>query len=283
MPYPTREEEAEYARRIKAGDPDAAGELVERHLHFAKKIARSFWNRYPLCALEDLQQEAVLGMLIAARRFDPNRSATFITYAVHWAERNMMSLSHRSRGVHIPLGAWSRNGKPKVFVRSLHEVTKIGTLGGVEQPWKALVNALEDPGAALDVERAERKMWERSVKRLLATLDDRERCILEQRSGLATGQSVGLLEIAADMGLSKERVRQIEKSALKKLRFQFGLAGNAMSFTLTDVRRRDGPLAERRPGGIRSAEHARKIGLSNRKAWERRRAAATATLRALAR
>jgi len=95
-------EEIEVARRIRAGDPDALQELVQRNLRFVISVAKKYQNRgMPLI---DLIGEGNVGLLTAARKFDPDQGVKFISYAVWWIRQAILSsLARQARTVRVPL------------------------------------------------------------------------------------------------------------------------------------------------------------------------------------
>src|ERR1044072_3274519 len=107
-------EEIEVARRIRAGDPDALQELVQRNLRFVISVAKKYQNRgMPLI---DLIGEGNVGLLTAARKFDPDQGVKFISYAVWWIRQAILSaLARQGRTVRVPLNRTAdlRRGAPR--------------------------------------------------------------------------------------------------------------------------------------------------------------------------
>jgi RNA polymerase primary sigma factor len=238
-------EEAALARRIRAGDAQALNELVTANLKFVVSVCRNYRN-YGL-PMTDLINEANLGLIRAAERFDERQNCKFISYAVWWIRQAILqSLAEKSRTIQIPLsrvGAFRKMTKAAARLEQelgravdLYEVaermaidegdlaeyhamgiqplsleTPLGD-GGKAEPW------LADPAAydAEDGMQAERAS--REVRKVLGTLAAREETILKLFFGIGKGTEQTLEEIGSRFNLSRERVRQIKDRALERLR-----------------------------------------------------------------
>ena len=196
MPRFTVEEEQACARLAAQGDAAARQRLVEANLRFVISVAKRYQNQG--VPLEDLVNEGNIGLIRAAARFDPDRGVRFVTYAVWWIRQAMLNALRP---------AW----------------TAAWTLS-LDSPIADLEDA-EPFGASLadtSAERPEEAMAAASLRddldTVLAGLSCREAGILRHRYGLAGLEPATLLETSRKHGLSKERVRQIETKALRKLR-----------------------------------------------------------------
>jgi RNA polymerase primary sigma factor len=243
----TLKQEQVLARRIQKGDADALNRLVEANLRFVVSYAK----RYRGLGLSflDLIHDGTLGLIEAAKRFDPERKVKFISYAVWWIRQAIFqALSEQSRAFRLPQklsGHISRVGTARqalqaeldrppttqelaaktdlseAEVEDLLQVagedlslsTAVGEDGSLE-----LGDTLEQesvPSAELELIRAS---FERQMRTLLQELDEKEREIIRMRFGLDGEEPKTLQEIGETLKLSRERIRQIESKAKEKLR-----------------------------------------------------------------
>jgi RNA polymerase primary sigma factor len=196
MPRFTAEEEQACARLAALGDAAARQRLVEANLRFVISVAKRYQNKG--VPLEDLVNEGNIGLIRAAARFDPDRGVRFVTYAVWWIRQAMLNALRP---------AWTA-----AWTLSLDS-----PLADFEdaEPFGA---SLADTSAEKPEEVTETASLCDEVDAVLAGLSPREAGILRHRYGLAGHQPATLLETSRKHGLSKERVRQIETKALRKLR-----------------------------------------------------------------
>lgn len=192
----TREEEVSLGRRIRAGDQMAVDQMVRSNLRFVVAVAKRYQNFG--VSLPDLIAEGNVGLVRAAHLFDSDRGVRFISYAVWWIRQAILRaldenkrVSRRTIRLHAPIS----DDDEEWLSSSLEEVRTSGT---EEQ--------------SLDRARA----WE--VRRAIASLDPRERHVLLLYFGLDGSQPLTLEEIALVYGLSRERIRQIKESGLRRLR-----------------------------------------------------------------
>ncbi|NPA16553.1 sigma-70 family RNA polymerase sigma factor [Persephonella sp.] len=247
-PLLSPEEEKELARRAKEGDKEALKKLVEGNLRFVVNVAKNFmgWG----VPLTDLIAAGNLGLLEAAKRFDPDRDVKFISYAVWWIRQAIMQTIFQQTGaVRIPVKESLFISKVKETYEKLKEklkreptVEEIAEEVGASP--KKVKNALQivrmpysldkpigeegEDLTLLDIlskkgtEDVEKEIVEESLhkelNKLLNVLDDREKAIIEYRFGLNGEEPKTLTEVGELLGISRERVRQIEQRALKKLR-----------------------------------------------------------------
>ncbi|MGE3537077.1 MAG: RNA polymerase sigma factor RpoD/SigA [Candidatus Tectimicrobiota bacterium] len=243
---PTPEEEIALGRRIKAGDAEALHELVERNLRFVVQVAGKY-KGYGL-PLADLINEGNLGLLHAAGKFDPDHGTRFITYAVWWIRQAIMhALAEGGNAVRLPI----KQAEALSRVRQKYELLR--RLTGTEPTPEELARALDmteaevqdllrvyRPQVSLDaplqdstettlldllhsqvLPSSEDAFFHASmineVHELLQRLEPREASIMRARFGF-DGPPKSLAAIGRDLGLSRERVRQIENRARGKLR-----------------------------------------------------------------
>src|SRR6266571_4918516 len=206
------EQEKDLGRKIRHGDQEALNQLVEANLRFVVSYAKRY--RGLGVSFLDLIHEGNLGLIEAARRFDPSRNVKFITYAVWWVRESMMHvLADQTRAFSFP---------PKLFAalhRGLEDVSLNDPVSGHDQrPAGELGDVL-----ALDlVPPIEDEMIHQSdldeLTAALHDLDGKEREVVRLRFGLDDDEPRTLQEIGDRLHLSRERVRQIELRAKEKLR-----------------------------------------------------------------
>lgn len=206
-----RAEEAALARRAARGDRAALETLVQANFAFLVKTAMGFQGRG--IPLEDLIGEACMGVLEAAPRFDASRGFRFMTYAVWWVRRALVrAVSTQSRNVRIPRSRATADRKadrPPLREISLSDGWGDDPDGQVEDALAADDPPLED--VVLRREHAD------MVHAALDALPERQRHVLVRRFGLDGAEAQTLLSIAGDLGVTKERVRQIEGQALRRV------------------------------------------------------------------
>jgi RNA polymerase primary sigma factor len=251
IPRLTVDEERALGRRIQASqDEDALRRLVEANLRFVVSYAKRY--RGLGVSFLDLIHEGNLGLIEAARRFDPTRNVKFITYGVWWIRQAIMhALSDQTRAFSIPTklsGAAARfRGNVAALATRLErqptteeiaegldlttdEVASLLAIRGedlsLSQPIAAadgeegpelgetLAQEIEPP---VDKELIQRAMGER-LRLALDELDDKEREVMQLRFGLNTDEPCTLQEIGDRLHLTRERIRQIESRAKDKLR-----------------------------------------------------------------
>ncbi len=245
-PLLTAEQEIAVARRVRAGDQDAMQELVKRNLRFVISVAKKYQNRG--MALTDLIGEGNIGLLTAARKFDPDVGVKFISYAVWWIRQAILAaIAKQGRTVRVPLNRTadlSRIIRATEVLRQklVREPTpeevaaEVSLSKDVVQALMALntseirLDAPLDPGGertlidrfvadgSSDVEaRAMERFLTEEVALALATLPPRDARVLRLYFGLDDGHEHTLEEIGGMLGVTRERVRQLRDRALKRL------------------------------------------------------------------
>ena len=241
------DEEKELGRRIREGDQEAVDRLVEANLRFVVHYAK----RYRGLGLSymDLVHEGSLGLIEAAKRFDPDRNVKFISYAVWWVRQAIFhSLSAHVRVFRLPQKlsgqvsrlatareklSWSSSGfrprrsSPSAPLFSKEEVERLLLAAGDDVSLSTAVgedgnlelgDTLEqDSVPSVEVEMI-RTSFEQRIQDMVGGLDEKEREVMRMRFGLDGDEPKTLQEIGETMGLSRERIRQIESRAKEKLR-----------------------------------------------------------------
>ena len=239
------EEETELAHRVQEGDEDAFQRLVEANLRFVVSVAKQYQNSG--MDLSDLINEGNLGLLKAARKFDPTRGFKFITYAVWWIRQQIMqAISEQGRMVRLPLNQVSiinRISKAKAqFIQDnereptdtelaeLLDITpsKAGEAAGHLSKHVSLDMPFGDEGEGnlLDIlpdessEQADSNLQQESlrsdIQNVMMILSPREREIVSLAFGIGC-QEMTLEEIGERFDLTRERVRQVKEKAIDKL------------------------------------------------------------------
>ena len=246
-PLLTQKEEIALARKVRAGDQEAMQELVKRNLRFVISVAKKYQNRG--LPLTDLIGEGNVGLLTAARKFDPDQGVKFISYAVWWIRQAILAaLARQGRTVRVPLNRTadlSRIVRTAEFLRQtlrreptpeeISDATKLSL--EVVQSLAALntgdvrLDAPLDPDGdrslierfiAEDLPDTEDQAMDRflsdEIEQALNTLQRRDAKVLRLYFGLDGGREHTLEEIGGMLGVTRERVRQLRDRALKRLR-----------------------------------------------------------------
>src|SRR5690348_3825880 len=247
----THDQEVDLAQRAAAGDSMARRTLIESNLRLVIAIARRYTSTgVPLI---DLIQEGNLGLMRAAEKFDYRRGCHFGTYATWWIRQAVSrAAGEQSRLIHLPEHVATRLRKVRRVAAQLSQengldplpeqiadacnidlAEVIDLLGIIEQPVSldapvddearySLSDTLEDSAAPAPAETASQHLLGEELHRALALLTPRERSVITLRYGIGDGRSRTLLEVGKELGISRERVRQLEVVALMKLR---GISG----------------------------------------------------------
>ncbi len=242
------EEEVTLARRIKSGDSEALRKLVKANLRFVVSVAKQYQNQG--MSLPDLINEGNLGLMKAAQRFDETRGFKFISYAVWWIRQAILqSLAEQARIVRLPVNKiGSINKINRALARLEQEYERepssqeiAETLEMVPEEVKdalktnsrtvsmdAPISAEEDNNMydvlqSNDTPSPDRNLINESlafeIERALSTLSQRESKVLRLYFGLGMKHPYTLEEIGGELGLTRERVRQIKEKAIKRIQY----------------------------------------------------------------
>lgn len=240
------EEERVLGKRVQEGDPEALRKLVEANLRFVVKVAKRYAGSG--VPIQDLINEGNLGLIEAARRFDPSRKVRFISYAVFWIRRTIqVAISMTGHPMRLPV-------RMSILLRKINSVVAQKIKDHEKYPTAAEISeelgieehrvdaALETARQSISLSKsiggendmfleslaaAENKTDEKLVRnavrsqihKALGDLGDREEFILRSRFGFEGQRPQTLKEIGDRLGLSRERVRQMQEKALNKLRY----------------------------------------------------------------
>lgn len=254
IPTLSREAEHELALKVRAGDQDAADKLVEANLRFVVAVALQY-RRYGI-PVSELLAEGNLGLMMAVKKFDPDRGTRFVTYAGYWIRAYVLDLVVKSTTM---VGAGSGPLRSKLFFRLRRERAKVANLTSdhaetiaklavrfevTEPKMEEMLRRLDARDVSLStplyddasstmldalpeddegqeasfIEAERRQLIEEHLGGALDELDRRERYILEQR--FMGEEEISLAELGRELGVSRERARQLEARAKKKLKKQ---------------------------------------------------------------
>ena len=247
-PLLTAQQELQLAERIAHGDAHAQQELIETNLRLVVSIAKRYANQG--LSLLDLIQEGNIGLMRAAQKFDYKRGFRFSTYATWWIRQAISrAIAEHSRTIHVPVHVVEIIYKIKRIARRIYQEDGVEALpeqiaaemglpkervvellNVSDQPVSLdapvaddeqyhLADTIEDVTNVTPVDQVTHSMQRTFIEQSMRILNERERTILEMRYGLKDGRSHTLDEVSAFYKLTRERIRQIEVKALRKMRY----------------------------------------------------------------
>jgi RNA polymerase nonessential primary-like sigma factor len=259
-PLLTAEEEVYFARKVQKGDEAARHRMIESNLRLVVKIARRYMNRgLPLL---DLIEEGNLGLIHAVKKFDPERGFRFSTYATWWIRQTIeRGIMNQTRTIRLPIhvikeiNVYLRTArkltqeldrdptpeeiaqvaqKPKADVERLlglnERVTSANVPVGKENE-RTVLDAIPDSETADPCHQVQHDNVHDVLDQWLLCLSDKQRAVVERRFGLHGYEKSTLEQVGEEIGVTRERVRQIQMDALSRLRNimeSHGLGGDTL-------------------------------------------------------
>lgn len=247
IPLLTREEEDHFARRARDGDKAAKDKLVQSNLRFVVNVAKKYQNQG--LPLSDLISEGNIGLMNAIERFDVDKGYHFISYAVWWIRQAILkAICEKSRMIRLPLNRanelvqiekvrkdiqGNRGGRAEMeqiaktlnmtpehvadLIAISRDLVSLETPVYQERDSSLLGDFVEDENYQAPDEQVIEAALKDDINRVLETLTEKEAEIVQLRFGLNGRTPLSLKEIGDRYNLTKERIRQIEKKALKRL------------------------------------------------------------------
>jgi len=248
IPLLTREEEVELAKRAKAGDKEAKEKLIKANLRFVVNVAKKYQNQG--LSLSDLISEGNLGLITAVDKFDVDKGYHFISYAVWWIKQSILkAICEKSRMIRLPLNranellqiekvkreiGSNKDGEADIeeiadfldmdknrindLINASRDFVSLETPLSSDKDANTISDLMEDTKGADPEKILINKTLQDSIEDVLSTLTEKESAVIRYRFGLNGEKPHSLKEIGDKYNLTKERIRQIEKKAISRLR-----------------------------------------------------------------
>ncbi len=244
----TRDEEVTLARSAKEGCQDAKDKLIQANLRFVVNVAKKYQNQG--LTLSDLISEGNLGLITAVDKFDVEKGYHFISYAVWWIKQSILkAICEKSRMIRLPLNranellqiekvkreiGSNKDGEADIeeiadfldmdksrindLINASKEFVSLETPLSSDKDANTISDLMEDTKGADPEEVLIDRTLQESIEGVLATLTEKESNVIKYRFGLNGERPHSLKEIGDKYNLTKERIRQIEKKAISRLR-----------------------------------------------------------------
>jgi RNA polymerase primary sigma factor len=248
IPLLTRKEEVALARMAKVGEPEAKDRLIKANLRFVVNVAKKYQNQG--LTLSDLISEGNLGLITAVDKFDVDKGYHFISYAVWWIKQSILkAICEKSRMIRLPLNranellqiekvkreiGSNKDGEADIeeiadfldmdksrindLINASKEFVSLETPLSSDKDANTISDLMEDTKGADPEKILIDRTLQDSIKHVLSTLTEKEANVIKYRFGLNGERPHSLKEIGDKYNLTKERIRQIEKKAISRLR-----------------------------------------------------------------
>jgi RNA polymerase primary sigma factor len=248
IPLLTREEEVDLAKRAREGEQNAKDRLIQANLRFVVNVAKKYQNQG--LTLSDLISEGNLGLITAVDKFDVDKGYHFISYAVWWIKQSILkAICEKSRMIRLPLNranellqiekvkreiGSNKDGEADIdeiadfldmdksrindLINASKEFVSLETPLSSDKDANTISDLMEDTKGADPEEVLIDQTLQESIEIVLSTLTDKESNVIRYRFGLNGERPHSLKEIGDKYNLTKERIRQIEKKAISRLR-----------------------------------------------------------------